>query len=204
MVPLLVLWPLFEQCPAQLDTLRFKLFFSDGSARFQQLIRNYTTLVPPNTQKTFAAWFLGQAEDVEAWPDIPYVFLFRLREWIHFSPPTTMWWKNPFLFAVEQLVTGKWTTLYVSRLQIIKNRSLLYFNHSQRIQSLEIGLAGGSYCWSKVSLRLARLSMEQCLQFRAFKGSWPSFTPTVVSIQITVSKLRNQSHHVVSIIIASL
>ena len=49
-------------------------------------------------------------------------------------------------------------------------------------------LAGNSWCWSKLFLRLARILIEQCLQFSVSEGFWPSFTQTVVNIEITVIK----------------
>ena len=91
--------------------------------------------------------------------------------------------KLPFL-PLKQLFTCEKTTLNVPWLQIIRNLSSLFLNHSQRMQSLGNILASKSYC--KFSLRLARILIEQCFQFSVFEGFWPSFTRTVVNGLFTI------------------
>ena len=54
------------------------------------------------------------------------------------------------------------------------------------MQSLRNDLVGNFQCRSNLFLRLARIVIEQCLQFSVLEGFWPSFTRTVVNIEITV------------------
>ncbi|GBP03844.1 Tyrosine-protein kinase Btk29A [Eumeta japonica] len=68
--------------------------------RFEQLIINYTLLVPPNTEKNFEPRIFGFSDDVDAWLGLPHDFLrFGLSYCIHFSLPVMMWCKKPFLFC---------------------------------------------------------------------------------------------------------
>ena len=158
-----------------------------GFVRFQQLIINNTGLVPPNTQHNLRSVNIRLSR--------------RRRSMTGQSPWISSLWvavMNPFFITrydamkktlpfspLKQLFTGEKTTLSFPWLQIIRNPSSLFLNHSQRMQSLRNGLAGNSWCRSKLSLRLARILIEQCLQFSVFKGFWPSFTRTVDNTEIT-------------------
>lgn len=86
----------------------------------------------------------------------------------------------------EHLFTGKWKTLNISRLQIIRNSSSLFLEHSKSINLLWNGFASSFLCWSSLFLRLAHIFIVQRFHFSAFEDFWASFTWPAVNTKITV------------------
>ena len=47
----------------------------DGLIRFEQLIINFTLMIPPNTEKKLRTMVFGFHDDVDAWPGLSHEFL---------------------------------------------------------------------------------------------------------------------------------
>ncbi|GBP97814.1 hypothetical protein EVAR_80948_1 [Eumeta japonica] len=45
----------------------------DGLIQFEQLLINYTLLIPPNTEKKLEPWIFDFADDVDVWPGLPTI-----------------------------------------------------------------------------------------------------------------------------------
>ena len=118
-----------------LHQLRSILFLSDGFVRFQQLIINNTDLVSPNTQHNLRSVNIRPSRRRRSMTEqSPWISSLWVA--VHFSSPVTMRWRKSFLFSAE--------AVFYKRIQIIRNPSSLFLNHSKRMQSLGNGLAGNS------------------------------------------------------------